>query len=212
LLLIFDLDGTLIDSAPDLAESVNYTLRTLGKKEVSLENIRSFLGNGAEKLITRALSGGSDVWESEEVQRALRIFKDHYKNNVCNKTFLYEGVKETLEKLPYKKAIVTNKPYEFVGPILEKLDIKKHFDLWIGGESLKEKKPSPKPLLYVCERLGFLPQNAVMIGDSKNDILAGKNAGIKTVAVTYGYNYGEDVRKYKPDVVINRFEELLEVI
>ena len=212
MLLIFDLDGTLIDSAPDLAESVNYTLRTLGKKEVSLENVRSFLGNGAEKLITRALSGGSDIWESEEVQKALRIFKNHYKNNVCNKTFLYEGVKETLEKLPYKKAIVTNKPYEFVGPILEKLDIKKHFDLWIGGESLKEKKPSPKPLLYVCERLGFLPQNAVMIGDSKNDILAGKNAGIKTVVVTYGYNYGEDVKKYEPDVVINKFEELLEVL
>jgi len=212
LLLIFDLDGTLIDSAPDLAESVNYTLRTLGKKEVSLENVRSFLGNGAEKLITRALSGGSDIWESEEVQKALRIFKNHYKNNVCNKTFLYEGVKETLEKLPYKKAIVTNKPYEFVEPILENLDIKKHFELWLGGESLKEKKPSPKPLLYVCERLGFSPQNAVMIGDSKNDILAGKNAGIKTVAVTYGYNYGEDVRKYEPDVVINKFEELLEVL
>ena len=212
MLLIFDLDGTLIDSVPDLANSVNYTLKRLNRSTFPEDVIRRWVGNGAEKLLIRALSGGKEEWEKDEVEKALKIFKKHYKNNVCINTKLYDGVKKTLEKLAFKKAIVTNKPYEFIEPILDKLGIKKHFDLWIGGESLDEKKPSPKPLLFICEKLGFSPENSVMIGDSKNDILAGKNAGIKTIALTYGYNYGEDIKKFNPDIVIDKFEKLLEVL
>ena len=212
MLLIFDLDGTLIDSAPDLTASVNYTLKQLGENEISIDNVRNYLGNGAEKLITRALSNGKEEWDRGEVKKALEIFKAYYRKNVCVKTYLYEGVKETLEKLPHKKAIVTNKPYEFVGDILKTLKIDKYFEIYIGGESLPEKKPSPMPLLHVCKKVGIKPDNAVIIGDSKNDILAGKNAGIKTIAVTYGYNYGEDISIYKPDFIIDKFDKLLEVL
>ncbi|WP_457561740.1 phosphoglycolate phosphatase [Caminibacter pacificus] len=209
MLLIFDLDGTLIDSVPDITDAINKTFDELGIERVSEEDVRNYLGNGARTLIERALRGKND---EELLQKTLKIFKNHYKNNVCNKTILYPGVKETLEKLPYKKVIVTNKPYEFVGEILKTLEIDKHFEMYIGGESLPEKKPSPLPLLYVCEKMGYKPSEAVMIGDSKNDILAARNAGIKSVAVNYGYNYGEDVSIYKPDIIIDDFRKLLEVL
>jgi phosphoglycolate phosphatase len=208
-LLIFDLDGTLIDSVPDITDAINKTFDELGIERVSEEEVRNYLGNGARTLIERALRGKND---EELLQKTLKIFKNHYKNNVCNKTAMYPGVKETLEKLPHKKAIVTNKPYEFVGEILKTLEIDGYFEMYIGGESLPEKKPSPLPLLYVCEKMGYKPSEAVMIGDSKNDILAARNAGIKSVAVNYGYNYGEDVSVYKPDIIIDDFRKLLEVL
>ncbi|QCI28392.1 phosphoglycolate phosphatase [Caminibacter pacificus] len=209
MLLIFDLDGTLIDSVPDITDAINKTFDELGIERVSEEDVRNYLGNGARTLIERALRGKND---EKLLQKTLKIFKNHYKNNVCNKTTLYPGVKETLEKLPYKKAIVTNKPYEFVGEILKTLEIDRYFEMYIGGESLPEKKPSPLPLLYVCEKTGYKPSEAVMIGDSKNDILAARNAGIKSIAVNYGYNYGEDVSIYKPDIIIDDFRKLLEVL
>ena len=211
-MLIFDLDGTLIDSAKDLTNAINLAFKEFGKREVSVDEVRGYLGNGAEMLITRALSGGKDSFDKEEVDKILPVFKKYYANNVCVETTLYEGVRETLSKLPYKKAIVTNKPYEFVEEILEKLDIKRYFDLWIGGDSLDEKKPSAKPLLYVCEKFNISPQKAVMIGDSKNDIIAAKRAGIKSIALTYGYNYGEDIRGFNPDIVIDDFRKVLEVL
>ena len=209
-LLIFDLDGTLIDSAPDLHTSINYTLKIFNKEEIDIDTVRRYIGDGAKMLVTRALSGGEDVYNEEEVQRALKVFMDNYKKNSCNKTYLYDGVKETLEKLSHKKVIVTNKPYEFVEPILEKLGIKHFFEFWIGGDSLDEKKPSSKPLLYVCDKLNINPKNTVMIGDSKNDIFAAKNANIKSVGVTYGYE--KNIKNYKPDLIVNHFKELLTLI
>jgi len=208
-LLIFDLDGTLIDSVPDLTDAINKTFNELGIDRVTEEEVRNYLGNGARTLIERALKEKND---RELLQKALQSFKNHYKNNVCVKTSLYPGVKETLEKLPHKKAIVTNKPYEFVGEILKTLGIDTHFEMYIGGESLPEKKPSPMPLLYVCEKMGFDPKNSIMIGDSKNDIIAAKNAQIKSIAVNYGYNYGEDVAVFEPDIIIDEFNKLLEVL
>ena len=208
-LLIFDLDGTLIDSVPDLTEAINKTFNELGIDNVTEDEVRNYLGNGARTLIERALKNKND---QNLLQEALKIFKNHYKNNVCVKTSLYPGVKETLEKLPNKKAIVTNKPYEFVGEILKTLGIDGHFEMYIGGESLPEKKPSPLPLLYVCEKMGFEPENSVMIGDSKNDIIAAKKAGIKSIAVNYGYNYGEDVKIFEPDIIIDEFTKLAEVV
>ncbi|GAB6073549.1 phosphoglycolate phosphatase [Nautilia lithotrophica] len=208
-LLIFDLDGTLIDSVPDLTDAINKTFDELGIEKVTENEVRNYLGNGAKTLIERALKNKND---RDLLQKALKTFKNHYKNNVCVKTSLYPGVKETLEKLPYKKAIVTNKPYEFVGEILKTLGIDEHFEMYIGGESLPEKKPSPLPLLYVCEKMGFNPKNSIMIGDSKNDIIAAKKAKIKSIAVNYGYNYGEDIGIFEPDIIIDDFTKLLEVL
>ncbi|MEN8304432.1 MAG: phosphoglycolate phosphatase [Campylobacterota bacterium] len=217
-LLLFDLDGTLIDSAPDLALSVNYMLRTINHNEFSEEVIDSWVGNGAQTLVKRALSGNKTVDEnidSDLFDKSLSIFLEYYKNNLCVKTTPYPDVKTTLQALKsdgYKLAIITNKPFDFIEPILKQLELDNLFELCIGGDSLSEKKPSPLPLQYMCGKFNIKARNTLMIGDSKNDILAAKAANIQSIAVSYGYNYGEDIRVYKPDFTVDNFSGILETL
>jgi len=207
-LLLFDLDGTLIDSVPDLANSINFMLQQLNKNTFDENTIRAWVGNGAKTLVQRALNG-------ENNDHALEIFLQHYKNHLCKTTTLYPHVKETLEAL-YKQgftlAIITNKPYAFISPILEALKIDKYFSLVIGADSLTEKKPHPLPLLHVSEKLGFSKEETLMIGDSKNDILAAKAAGIESIGVSYGYNYDEHISVFEPDAIIDDFRKLLNLL
>ena len=217
-LLIFDLDGTLINSALDLAKAVNYMLETLERDTFEEEVIHGWVGNGALTLVKRALSGSRKVHENldeELVEQALKVFLDYYEKNLCNATVPYPHVIETLGTLKAKGftlAIVTNKPFPFVEPILKGLGMEGLFELILGGDSLKEKKPHPMPLLHVCEILGFSIEASLMIGDSKNDILAANACGMESAGVTYGYNYGEDISVHKPAVVIDDFSELLELL
>ena len=204
-LILFDLDGTLIDSVPDLSESVNFMLRELKKPTFSEELIRTWMGNGAKTLVQRAV-------KKDDVDDELKIFLTHYSNNLCNKTILYPSVKKTLKTLKdrgFKLAIITNKPYDFIEPILKGLDILKYFDDFIGADSLDEKKPHPKPLLYMCEKFGVSVKDSVMVGDSKNDILAAKVAGMDSIGVNYGYNYDEDIVTYEPDLIIDDFAKII---
>jgi len=213
-LLIFDLDGTLINSVPDLATSINFMLKSLNRDTFSEDEIHKWVGNGAVVLVKRALSGSREIKDIDETlfNKAYEIFMNHYENNVCNKTLLYPNVKETLLKLQDKTlAIVTNKPFKFIKPIIKKLEIDM-FDLYLGADSLDEKKPSPKPLLYVCEKFNINPKNAIMIGDSKNDIIAAKNAKIESIGVTWGYNYGESIEKYNPDFIVDKIEKIVEIV
>ncbi len=214
-LILFDLDGTLIDSIPDLANSINYMLKKLNKKTFSIEKISKWVGNGGDTLIKRALSGDIHIKEIDENEflKAKEIFFKHYSDNVCVKTTLYPNVKETLQKLNnFQKVIITNKPHQFIKPILKKLEIETYFDAYYGGDYFEEKKPSPLPLLKVCEIFNIPTHKTIMVGDSKNDILAAKEANIKSIAITYGYNYGEDINKYNPDIIIDNFTKLLKVI
>lgn len=216
-LILFDLDGTLIDSAPDLALSVNFMLRTIERNEFSEEIIDSWVGNGASTLVKRALSGSVTIDNNIDeslFENALSIFLDYYKENLCVKTIMYPGVKQTLEILKennHQLAIITNKPFDFIEPILTQLGLADLFSLYIGGDSLSLRKPHALPLLHVCEKLNTKIENSVMIGDSKNDILAAKSAQIHSVGVSYGYNYGEDIRTYNPDVVVDNFSDILEL-
>jgi phosphoglycolate phosphatase len=217
-LIIYDFDGTLIDSVPDLALALNLMLEDISYPTYDEDTIRNWVGNGATTLVKRALSAGIEIKNDIDkslFQKALDIFLDYYKQNVCIKTKMYSDVKDTLESLQrdgYLQAIVTNKPYEFIEPILEGLDIKEFISYFIGGDSLDEKKPSPKPLLYVCERLNIDKSKTIMIGDSKNDILSAQNAKIEVVGVSYGYNYGEDIAVYKPSIVIDEIKTLKEIL
>jgi len=217
-LIIFDFDGTLIDSGPDLALALNFMLEKLGKNPFSEEIIHGWVGNGAQILVKRALLGKTEINETLDeglFTKALKIFLDSYEKNVCVKTLLYPYVKDTLEALQKKEyilSIVTNKPYSFIEPILEGLQIKSYFDYYIGGDSLKEKKPSPLPLLHICEKFKIDTTKALMVGDSKNDILAAHAAKIDSVGVSYGYNYGEDIASYQPNVVLHDISEILEVL
>ena len=216
--ILFDLDGTLINSAPDLALAVNHMLETLDRDMFSEDIIDGWVGNGALMLVQRALSGQRTVDESLDnvlVQNALDIFLAYYAKNLCNETVPYPHVKTTLNTLQakgYRLSIVTNKPFTFVEPILEGLGMNGLFELILGGDSLPLKKPDPAPLLHVSEKLGISVDKCVMIGDSKNDILAANACGMQSVGVTYGYNYGEDIRVHNPTVIINDFSELLELL
>ena len=206
-LLIFDFDGTLIDSVPDLALAVNHTLKSLNKDTFEEDIIRSWVGNGAVTLVKRALSGDEILFE-----KALAIFLTFYKNNLCVKTKLYPNVSSTLKTLKnkgYRLAIVTNKPYDFIEPILKGLELENTFEFCLGGDSLTLKKPNPEPLFYTCKKLGVDVENSLMIGDSKNDILAATSAKMDSIGVSYGYNYGEDIALYKPDVVVDDFADIL---
>lgn len=214
-LIIFDLDGTLINSAPDLALAINYMLKQIEQSTYSEAIIHEWVGNGALTLVRRALSGCKKIDESLDtdfVDKSLTIFLDFYAKNLCNATVTYDQVPQTLQTIKdkgYILAIVTNKPFAFVNPILEGLKLDGLFELILGGDSLEEKKPHPLPLLHVCETLGFSVEKTLMVGDSKNDILAANACDMHSVGVTYGYNYGEDIGSYTPSLVIDNFEELL---
>jgi len=216
--IIFDLDGTLINSAPDLAHAVNYMLEQLDRSTFSEEIIHEWVGNGALMLVKRALSGDRDIevnLDEKLVENALDIFLDFYAQNLCNETVTYQNVPATLQTLKekgYRLTIVTNKPFAFVSPILQGLGIDDLFELILGGDSLSVKKPDPAPLLYVCEKLEVSVDDCVMVGDSRNDILAANACEMQSVGVTYGYNYGEDIGIYEPNFIINDFGELLETL
>lgn len=214
--ILFDLDGTLINSAPDLALAVNHMLKSLERDTFSEDMIHGWVGNGAQTLVNRALSGQSEVDANIDASlsaEALDIFLTFYAQNLCVATVTYPNVTSTLKALKekgYSLAIVTNKPFAFVEPILECLGLGGLFKLILGGDSLPQKKPNPAPLLHVCEILDVDVRACVMVGDSKNDILAANACAMQSVGVTYGYNYGEDISMYKPDVVVNDFAKLLE--
>lgn len=216
-LIIFDMDGTLIDSVPDLALSVNLTLEKLNLNTFPIDTIKHWVGNGANILIARALSGDINIDKNlsqAKIDDTLSIFLDIYRDNLTTTTKIYPNVKETLEVLEdrYILAISTNKPEEFVKPILEGMGIFEYFDCVVGASDKFAKKPSPESLEYICNRYDVDITDAVMIGDSKNDILSAKNANIEIIAVTYGYNHDEDISMYKPDIIIDDFKDILKVL
>jgi phosphoglycolate phosphatase len=218
-LIIFDFDGTLIDSVGDLAAAINKMLLELKQEPINEETIRQWVGNGAQALVKRALCNSYDFNQSSIdhtlFEEALEHFLLHYKEAIAVKTCCYKGVKETLTALQqrgYILAIVTNKPYRFIEPILTALQLQEYFSLLVGADSLPYKKPHPEPLRYTAQELKCTIEDSIMIGDSKNDILAAKAANMDSIAVTYGYNYTEDIRDYKPDALIDRFDKLLEVL
>ena len=218
-LLIFDFDGTLIDSVPDLADATNAMLITLGKETYPISTIRNWVGNGSRMLVERALVGKVDLLEGEvtveEADHAEQVFFDAYKNISGSKTVAYPDVDSGLKKLKaagYTLALVTNKPIRFVPKILQSFGWQNLFSEVLGGDSLPVKKPDPAPLLHVCEALNITPEQAVMIGDSRNDILAGQNANMDTLGLSYGYNYGQDIRELNPTVAFDDFAALVDYL
>ncbi len=213
----FDLDGTLIDSVPDLALAVNEMLQTLGRETFDEDTIRYWVGNGSQMLVKRALVGKREFDEEEidEVlfQKAHRIFLEAYDKHLCESTKAFAGVMDTLQELKkrgYRLSIITNKPAQFVAPILEGLGFGDLIESYLGGDCLPKKKPDPLPLVTMCERMGVSIEESVMVGDSKNDILAANACAMQSIGVSYGYNYGEDIHTYNPTVVVSKFEEILD--
>jgi len=195
--------------------AVNHMLTWVHHANFDEATIDGWVGNGASILVQRALSGSRTIDEnldSDFVAKALDTFLKFYALNLCVRTRLYPNVRSTLQLLKskgYRLVIVTNKPFDFVEPILKGLELIELFEYFIGGDSLAEKKPSPLPLLHVCERFNLSVEECVMIGDSKNDILAGNACGMQTIGVTYGYNYGENIEVHNPSFVFDDFGEII---
>jgi len=215
-LIIFDFDGTLINSIPDLTLAINKMLFFYNLSPLTVTQTTPFIGNGAKPLVKRALEYAMQNKDLSEVllKEAFDIYFSAYNEVTCDKTYMYPGVLETLKylnKKGYKMVICTNKPFNFIEPILNKLAIKHFFNYWIGEDSLSEKKPSAAPLLYLANEMSIIKEKCIMIGDSKNDILAAKNSGMKSIGVSYGYNYNENISDYNPTLVVDSFAELQEV-
>ncbi|WP_153447961.1 phosphoglycolate phosphatase [Vibrio algicola] len=217
-LIAFDLDGTLLDSVPDLAVAADQAVQSLGFDPVTEEEVRDWVGNGADLLIGRALSRSMTVDESldAELWKEARIrFDDFYHQGGHQLSHLYPNVVETLDTLHqagFKMAIVTNKPSKFVPEILTQHDIADFFVDVIGGDSFPLRKPDPMALNFLLEKHHINASQMLMVGDSKNDILAAKNTGCYSFGLTYGYNHGEPISDSNPDFVADNIDQLLAVV
>lgn len=212
-LIAFDLDGTLIDSVPDLAVAVQKALEALALPIPSEAEVRDWVGNGAPVLVERALTWALGTKPQAELQkRAYDAFIAHYSAAPNTLTTLYPGVKQALQALHQQGMIlvlVTNKPERFIEPLLTHFELLDYFTLWVGGDSLAEKKPHPLPLLHAAQTCQVPPAECVMVGDSRHDIAAGKAAGFATVALPYGYNHGEPIENSQPDLLLASLSALL---
>jgi len=203
-LIIFDLDGTLVNTLEDITHSVNFTLGRLGRPLLHLDTVRQYVGDGMEMLLTRALGEHTDLLEE-----AKGIYTVHQSRNLVVSSRLYPGVQETLEYfrgLPM--AVVTNKTLDFSEPLLEQLGIRPYFGMIIGADAGLPLKPAPDAFLSIMKRLAVPREHTAVVGDGTTDIRAGKAAGITTCAVTYGFRSEEELRRAGPDHVIHAFAEL----
>jgi len=207
--LIFDLDGTLADSKADLAASVNYVRGTYGLPVLPDEQIAAFIGNGAQQLIRRAL--GPNVSEAD-LQSALKSFLHYYRQHMLDRTVLYPGVRETLDRLQdFKLAVLTNKPLYFSCSMLDGLGIYRYFSAVYGGNSFVNKKPDPVGIFQILSDTRARRESSWMIGDSSVDVRTGRNAGVRTCGVTYGYA-AESFKAEPPDFEVDRFAEIEKLV
>lgn len=214
--VIIDLDGTLVDSVPDLAAAANLMLAELGREQRSEGEIRRFVGNGVPRLVQRALCGDLDgTVGEEEFSRAHPVFLRHYAEHLCERSRCYPGVRDGLERLAaagLPLACVTNKPEAFTRPLLERLGILDRFTVVVAGDTLADKKPHPAPLLHAARGLGLAIGECAMIGDSASDIQASKSAGCVCVCVGYGYNQGMNLASLDPDFLVDDFASAVDQV
>ena len=201
-----DLDGTMLDTADDLAAAANAMLRELGVPERDPERIKTFIGKGLVKLVQRCLTDDPDGEPDPAlVSRAMPVYERHYAAVLQHRTRPYPGVSEGLDALSrggYRLACITNKGEKFTLPLLEATGLRGYFELVLCGDTLPRRKPDPLPLTHACERFGIAPGEMVLIGDSLNDVQAARGAGCHVFCVPYGYNEGGDVRELDCDAIV----------
>jgi len=215
-LVLIDVDGTLIDSVPDLAYCADRMMLQIGLPERGEEAVRQWVGNGVEKLVKRTLVNDlNGEPDADLFEKALPVFWGLYENNICVRSRLYDGVIEGLDYLKsrgYRLGCVTNKARSFTIPLLEQIGIAPYFDVSICGDDTARKKPDPLPLITAAGEFKVAAEDSLMLGDSKSDVQAARAAGFQIICVSYGYNHGEDIRRYEPDAVIDSMVELKDLI
>ena len=215
-LILFDLDGTLVDSIPDISRCLDETMKQIGLAARGEASARKWIGNGVIRIVQRAIVNDINAPHDESLfEKGMPIFRQLYAENTSKRSVLYPGVREGLdylqslkEKRDLKIGCITNKDEQFTHPILNGLGLKDDFEIVLCGDTLAKKKPDPLPLLHAAKQLHCDPKNSLMIGDSKSDVKAARAAGFDIICMSYGYNHGEDIRFSKPDAVIDSMNEL----
>jgi phosphoglycolate phosphatase len=211
-MILIDLDGTLVDSVPDLAFCVDAMMGRMGRAPYGEAAVRNWVGNGVERLVRRSLTGqlnGEPV--DADFEQAYPIFLELYRDNTSQRSRLYPGIREGLDWLKgagYRLGCVTNKAAQFTEPLLRDLGVRDFFEIVISGDSLPRNKPDPMPLLHAAAHFGADPADALMIGDSVSDVKAARAAGFRIFCMSYGYNHGQDIRDFHPDAVLDSLVEV----
>jgi len=215
-MILIDVDGTLVDSVPDLSYCVDTMMTQLGRAPWGEARVRDWVGNGVERLVKRALIGALEGEpEPADFERAYPLFLQLYAENTSKRSILYPGVREGLDMLKgagYRLGCVTNKAAQFTEPLLQDLGVFEDFSIVISGDSLPQKKPDPAPLLHGAAFFGCEPRHALMVGDSVSDVKAARAAGFQIICMSYGYNHGVDIRDAHPDAVIDALTEVLPLL
>lgn len=210
--ILIDLDGTLVDSVPDLTYCVDEMMKRLDMPVRGIDAVRNWVGNGVQRLTERALVNAVEgMPETELMDKAYPIFLELYKNNNSQRSKVYDGVLDGLKWMQnngYRIGCVTNKAESFTVPLLKSKGLFDLFEVIVSGDTCAEKKPHPMPLLHAAKLMGVSPNNALMLGDSKSDVKAARAANFNIFCMTYGYNHGEDIANYNPDVIMDSFMEL----
>lgn len=215
--VLLDLDGTLVDSVPDLARAANDMLGSLGRETVTQAQVRQWVGDGISKLVERILSLPADGGAPDPAvqTRAEHLFREAYAKHLSEYSRIYPGVKNTLDTLRARGlslACVTNKDTALARRLLEQLGLLDYLDMTVGGDQVGRYKPDPALLRYAMQAFHVTPAQTLMVGDSIADVGAARAAGVPIVAVTYGYNRGGDIAEEKPDRVIDSFEQLTDLL
>ncbi len=215
-MILIDVDGTLVDSVPDLAYCIDEMMKQLDMPVHGEARVRNWVGNGVERLVRRGLVGQLDGEPDEALfEQAYPIFLDLYAVNTSLRSCLYPGVQEGLDYMKaagYTLGCVTNKAAQFTIPLLKDLGIHDDFENIVCGDTLAKKKPDPLPLLHSAEVLGVTPEKSLMLGDSVSDVKAARAAGFQIICMSYGYNHGVDIRESNPDAVIDSMVELKDLL
>ena len=212
--VIFDLDGTLVDTAPDLMRATNHVLESLGRRPITMEEVRSFVGHGARALLTRGLAATGGLPEGYDVEPDYQRFVSFYSANIAGGSEVFPGLIPLLDRLKaegFGLGVCTNKLEGLSVQLLDALDLSRYFGSVIGPDTLGIAKPDPRPFREAVARLGLVAPRAVMVGDSETDILTARNAGVPVIAVPFGYT-PRPVQEFGPDRMIHHFDEAYDAI
>jgi phosphoglycolate phosphatase len=212
--VIFDLDGTLVDTAPDLMRATNHVLVGLGRRAISMDEVRSFVGHGARALLTRGLTATGGLPENYDVEPDYQRFVTFYASNIADGSVPFPGVVRLLERLKgegFGLGVCTNKLEGLSVQLLDALDLSRHFGSVVGPDTLGVAKPDPRPFREAVSRLGLVAPRAIMVGDSETDVLTARNAGVPVIGVPFGYT-PQPVAEFGPDRMIAHFDEAYEAI
>ena len=214
--LLFDLDGTLADTAPDLAFALNRVLNSFAFSTITVENTRNWIGNGMRRLLERAFAGDSEKKvDPELVDRGVALFETFYAEALWRDSMCYPGVVDglaELKRIGYKMGCVTNKPRSCTGALLEHSRLIDYFEVVVAGDDLVETKPAPAPLLHAADQLHVSPQDCVVIGDSRNDVDAARAAGMAVLLVTWGYHQGFELSALGATQLVSQFNQIFHVV